>query len=102
MAKAIFNVLFNVIIAFANTLFLPINTILSTFVPNLSQAISNTITGFNIFCSNLLAWGFAILPPNARYLVIFYLTFLVSYYTISYSIHAVVWVINVIKKLPLA
>lgn len=102
MAKAIFNVFFNVLIAFANVIFLPINNIISGLVPNLSQAISNVTSGINLYLSSLLAWGFNLLPPMSRYLVIFYLGFKIMYYTISYSVYGVVWVINVIKKLPLA
>lgn len=102
MAKAIFNVFFKVLISIANIVLLPINTILSTFVPNLSQAITNITNAINVFLGNGLAYFFNLLPPISRYFVTFYLGFLVVYYTVSYSVHGVIWLIHVLKKLPLA
>lgn len=101
MAKVILNVLFTAIVGIANIILLPINTALNVFIPDLSRAINYITTAINLFLTNGLAWGFYILPPVCRYFVVFYLTFLVSYYTISYSVHGIVWLIKIIKKLPL-
>lgn len=102
MAKAIFNVLFNVLVGLANLILFPINATINGLVPNLSQAITNITNAMNVFLGNGLAYFFNLLPPNSRYFVTFYLGFLVIFYTISYSIHGIVWLIHVIKKLPLA
>lgn len=102
MAKIIFNVLFEILLAIANIILFPINSALSTFVPNLSTAITNITNGINVFITNALMYFFSILPPNCRYLIVFYLGFLVIFYTISYTLHGVMWVIKIIKKLPLA
>lgn len=102
MAKAIFNVLFGAMVGLANLILLPINTALTTFLPDLSNAITNVTTAITLFLGNGLAYFFNLLPPTSRYFVLFYLTFLVGFYTISYTIHGIIWLIKVIKKLPLA
>lgn len=102
MAKAIFNVLFEVISGIAAVILLPINTAINVFMPDVSRIINTLTTAINVLISNGLNWGFNILPPNAQQFLMFYLAFLVSFYTISYTIHGIVWLIKVIKKLPLS
>lgn len=49
MGKAIFNVLFKVLVSLANIILSPLNAAVSTFVPNLSNMISYTTQGIAYF-----------------------------------------------------
>lgn len=101
MAAKIFNILFGAIYGIAQLFLLPINTLISTMFPNMSEAVNHVINGINLFLGNGLMWGFNLLPPISRSLVLTYLSFLVIYYTITISVHSIIWVLNVLKKLPL-
>lgn len=101
MAKAIFNVFFKVIKGIANIILQPVNALVVTIFPN----FSNLITAFNnaimLFLGNGIAYFFHIFPPNTRNLVIIWLTFLISYYSISFTIHGILKVYKLIKQIKI-
>lgn len=97
IAQAIFNVLFGVIVGLANIFLAPINAIVSTFIPDLSSAINSFTSGLNLV-SSLFSYFSYLVPPNTRALIVLYLTFLISYYTISFSVHAIIRIVEIIKK----
>ena len=102
MAKALFNVLFNVFVALLNLILLPINSVLESFFPNVTEILTTLTTGINLFLGNGIAYFTNMLPPLTQRFILVYLGFLVTFYTLSFTIHAIIWAINVIKKLPLA
>lgn len=101
MAKALFSVLFKVIKAIANVILAPINLLVVNLLPNFSSLITTFNNAVSTFINNGVMFFFNILPPNARTLVILWLTFLVSYYSISLSIHFVLKVYKLIKQIKI-
>ena len=101
MAKAIFTVFFKVIVALTNIVLAPVNLLIMNLFPDLS----NLMTSFNHVISNYfgsgMAWFFTILPVNVRGFVVIYLTILISYYTISISVHAILKVYTIIKNIKI-
>lgn len=99
--KYFFNALLNFLVSVCNIFLAPINSIVSTYFPNVTQVINL----FNSMVRNYLGSGityfFSILPPNARNLVFLYITFLISFYTISLLVHAVIKVIEIIKAVKI-
>lgn len=98
MAKAIFQVLFSIIVAITNIFLAPINALVVNLVPDLS----NLITFFNngvLTIGSKLAYFSSMLPPTTKTCITIYLTFLISYYGISYTIHGILKVIQIIKAI---
>lgn len=99
MAKAIFNVLFKVLKSVLNIILLPINTLLVGVFPDFSNMISTFNSLISTYIGNTLSYFSSILPPTTRTLILIYLGFLVSYYTISYSVHAIIKIFKIIQKI---
>lgn len=101
MFKALFNVLFSVITAIVNVILTPINLLVANLFPDLNSMLNS----FNYVLDNYLGSGisyfFSFLPPGCRSVIIIYLTFLVSYYTISISAHAIMKVYTIIKNIKI-
>lgn len=101
MFKALFNVLFGVITGIVNIVLTPINALVSTLLPDVSDMVGT----FNIVLDNYIGDGvtyfFSILPPNCRAFIIVYLTFMISYYTISISVHGFIKVYAIIKNIKI-
>lgn len=101
MFKILFDVLFGVISGIANVVLTPINLLVATLVPDTARLISTFNAAVNYFIGTPLNYFFSILPSNCRTFVILYLTFLVGYYTISISVHAILKVYTIIKNIKI-
>jgi hypothetical protein len=101
MAKAIFEVLFRVIVSLTNVFLAPINALLVNFFPDTSNLINTFNNNITLYIGNNLAYFSSMLPPTTRGLIIFYLTFLISYYTISFSIHGILKIVRIIKAVKI-
>lgn len=101
MAKAIFSVFFKVIKGIANVILAPVNLLVVNLFPNFSNLISTFNNAVSLFIGNGIAYFFNILPTNTRNLVLLWLTFLISYYSISLSIHAILKIYKLIKQIKI-
>lgn len=101
MFKALFNVLFSVIIGLVNVILLPVNEAVKFLVPDVATLIATFNKAVSTFFNDSLGYFFSILPPNARTFVLLYLTFLVGYYTISFTVHSIVKVYKIIKAVKI-
>lgn len=99
MAKAIFTVLLKFIKAVADVILSPINALVVNLVPDLSNLISSFNAGVTQVIGPNLAFFGAMLPPNTRTLILFYLGFLVAYYSISIGIHAILKILHIIQRI---
>lgn len=99
MAKAIFKVFFGIIETLVNVVLTPINLLIDGLFPSFAGLINN----FNYVLNNYLGTGiryfFSILPSGVRTMVLLYLSILVSYYTITISVHAILKLYTVIKNI---
>ena len=99
MFKALFNVLFSVITGLVNVVLAPINLLVSNLLPDFSEMVATFYYVLNNIIGSGFTYFFSILPPHCRSVVIIYLTFLVSFYTVSISAHAILKVYTVIQKI---
>lgn len=99
MAKAIFNVIFKILKTILNIVLLPINTLIVGVFPDFSNMISKFNNVVSTYIGNGLSYFAYMLPSTARNLIVVYLTFLISYYTISYSVHAIIKLFKIIQKI---
>lgn len=99
--KYFFNALLNFLVAICNIFLAPVNTIVSTYFPDVSSLITSFTNVVNNYIGNGVAYFMAILPPNTRNLVLLYISCLLAFYTISLLVHAVIKVIEIIKAVKI-
>lgn len=101
MAKAIFKVFFNIIIMLVNIVLAPINALVEGLFPDFSNLVNSFTEFLNQFFTPALNWFFSILPPNCQTLILLWLIFLVSFITITISVHTIMKVYTIIKNMKI-
>lgn len=99
--KFFFDTLLNFLVSVANIFLAPINTIITTYFPDVSSLISSFTNAVNNYLGNGISYFFSILPTNTRTLVLLYITILIAFYTISFLVHAVIKIIEIIKAVKI-
>lgn len=99
MARAIFKVFFGIIETLVNVVLAPINLLIAGLFPSFSGLINNFNYVLNNYIGNGIRYFFSILPPTTRSMVLLYLSIMVSYYTITISVHAILKLYTVIKNI---
>lgn len=99
MGKAIFKVFFSIINGIVSVILSPVNTLVSGVFPDFSNMVNTFNSVVNTYIGGGVTWFFAILPPGTRSVVLIYLSFLVGYYTVSISLHAILKVYTIIKNI---
>lgn len=101
MGKAIFSVLLKFIKSVVNTLLSPINLLVVNLLPDLSSMISTFNQGVTAYIAPNLAFFAHLLPPITKSLILVYLAFLITFYTITVTAHAILKVIEIIKTVKI-
>lgn len=101
MAKIIFKVFFAIIKTVANGILALVNPIVANVFPSFSSMVAQFNSYVDTYFTSGLNYFFHILPPNARNLIILYLTILLSYYTITITVHAILKVYTIIKNIKI-
>lgn len=99
MINAILNGILKVITTLLNVFLLPVNLLVNTIFPDMSQAIGHFNNFVNTYLGSPLAFFFNLLPPIFRSIVILWITFIISYYTIYYSYLAIIKIWDIIQKI---
>ena len=89
MAAKILNVLLSLVLSIANVFLAPINTILTNFVPNLTEHLNYFTQGIGLFFTTKLSWFAYMIPPHTKSLIFIYITFLIAYYTAAIALQVV-------------
>ena len=101
MANIIFKVFFAIIKGIATSLLSGVNLLVANLLPNFASLLTALNNSITTFIGGGVTWFFSILPPITKQAVIIYLTFLVSYYTISITLHAILKIIHIIKRVKI-
>lgn len=101
MAKALFNVFFKIIKSVVGIFLAPINALIVNLFPDLSKLISTFNAGVEKLLGSGLGFFAHLLPPTTRVIILLWLAILIGYYTISVSVHLILKVIHIIKKLKI-
>lgn len=99
MAKLIFSVFFGIISSVTNIVLTPINAIVVGLFPNLSGILTTFNNAILIFASSPIGFFAYLLPPTTRSLVLLWLTLLIAYYSVLFTIHVVLKVFRIIKTI---
>lgn len=98
MIKALLNGILTIITSILNVFLLPINALFENLFPDMTSAISTFNNFVNTYVGGTLSYFFSILPPIFRGLLVIWFTFLISYYTIYFSYHALIKIWGIIQK----
>lgn len=99
MINAILKGILKVITTLLNIFLLPVNLLIENLFPDMTQAIQHFNDFVNTYLSTPLAYFFNLLPPIFKSILLLWLTFIVSYYTIYYSYLAIIKIWDIIQKL---
>lgn len=99
MAKALFNVLFKIIQSALQIGLAPINLLVVNLFPDFSTLISTFNNNVNTYIGTKIGFFSILIPPFTKSLIILYLTFLISYYTISFSAHIIIKIFKIIQRI---
>lgn len=100
--KVIFTLFMQFMVSITNFFLYPVNQAISTAFPDFNNLINefDRYLGY-LFRGNYLTYFFNILPPTTKSVLLFYLTCLVVYYTLSFVVHGIVKVIEIIKNVKI-
>lgn len=104
MINAILKGLLNFIGNLIGIIFTPIDLIIDTAFPSLTNYISNInsqVDTLASFCSYAFGWFWNLIPPLTQGILTLYLTLLIAFYTISLTTHAVIKIIEIIKAIKI-
>lgn len=99
MINAIFKGLFKVVNYVIELVLTPVNLLVSHLFPDFSQMIGSFTYAVDTYIGGGLAYFFSLLPGVTRYVVLLYLSVLISYYTISVSLFAITKIWSLIQKI---
>lgn len=99
--KFLFVTLINFIVSIANVFLYPVNTAVSSAFPSFAQNITDFTSLCTRYLGSGLAYFFSMLPPNTRNLVLLYLSLLLICYTVSFSVHLITKIIQIIKQVKI-
>lgn len=99
MINAILKGLLSMLQTIVNIILTPINALISGIFPDFSNLISNFTNFVNNYIGGSLGWFSSLLPPITRSIIVFWLTFLVGYYSIAWGYRAVVLAWKLIQKI---
>lgn len=99
MAKAIFSVFFKIIKGIVSVLLSPVNLLVTNLFPDFTNLINTFNNAVTTYIGAPLGYFFNILPPNCRTAIILYLSILITYYTTSLTIHAILKIYKLIKNI---
>lgn len=101
MAKALFNVFFKIIKSVVGIFLAPVNALVVNLFPDLSQLLTTFNAGVEALLGTGLGYFAHLLPPTTRVIILLWLAILLAYYGITVSVHLILKVIHIIKKLKI-
>ena len=99
MINALLNGILKVITTLLNVFLLPINLLIDNLFPDMTEAISHFNNFVTTYLGSPLSYFFNLLPPIFKSIMLLWLTFLVSYYTVYYSYLAIIKIWSIIQKI---
>lgn len=97
MFKALFNIILNMLGTLVQLVTYPINSIITSNMPDLSSKIADVVSTLSSIFDTIL-WGLGLLPDVLITTLIFILTIEIAKHTIVIGTHALIKVWNLIQK----
>lgn len=101
MIKLLFNAFFSVIKSIVAIFMTPINLLVVGLFPNLATIITNFNNGVNTYIGRPIAYFSSMLPPITRSVILIWFGVLIAYYGVSFSVHVILKIIEIVKKVKI-
>lgn len=101
MAKAIFKVFFAIIKKVVDIILAPINLLVVNLFPDLSQILTTFTLALNRVLGGTIGFFSHLLPPTTRLIILLWFSVLISYYGMLFSVHVILKIIEIIKKVKI-
>lgn len=98
MFQALFNLIFNLLATLIQVVLLPINSLVDSLLPDLTDKISYLNNNIPSLFNNI-NWFINILPTYTRTVLLFAIEIMIVKYTIYIATHGVVKIWNLFQKL---
>lgn len=98
MFTALFNIIINLLASIIQIVCWPINSIITTTMPNVSSWITNATSSINTIIS-YMRWAIGILPPIVIEMIAFILLVEIAKHTIFKSTHILSKIWTIIQKI---
>ena len=100
MFKALFTIIINILATLVQIVCLPINAVITSALPNLSNTITQVINSINSAFTGM-GWALSILPTPVIASLTFILGCEIAKHTIYVSTYALIKIFNILQKLKL-
>ena len=98
MFKALFNIIINLLATVIQIAVLPINSIITNTMPDLSSKIGEVTSTFNSAFTSI-SWALSLVPDQIISTLLFILTIEIAKHSIYVSTHTLIKVWNLFQKL---
>jgi len=98
MFKALFNIIINLLATLIQLVCLPINTVISSTMPNLSDKILEVTNVLNTLFDSI-TWAIGLVPDSIVTTLLFIITIEIAKHTIFLSTHTLIKIWNLFQKL---
>ena len=99
MIKSLLTGILKIIVKVLNIVLLPINLLIENIFPDMTTSIQAFNNFVNTYLGSTLTYFFHILPPIFRSILVVWLTFVISYYTVYYTYITLMKIWNIIQKI---
>ena len=98
MIKAILNGILSALTGIVNFLLTPLNALVSTVFPDMSNAIATFNNFVNNYLGNNLSYFLSMFPPTFKTLLVLFFTFCIGYYSFYFAYLGITKIFNIIQK----
>ena len=98
MAKIFFDFILSVLTSLIQIIVLPLNVLITTLLPDISNKILEVSTALNGFF-NGITWGLGLLPNSLVATLLFILSVEVARYSIFVSSHVITRIFDIIRRI---
>ena len=99
IAGGLVDLIINLLALMINIVIIPIDFLVSTFFPNLSLQIQHFNEGLSLLATSPIGFIMYHIPPYTRGLLLVYVSFMISYYTIIWTYRRIIIIPRVIQKI---
>lgn len=99
MAKVLLTVFLGFIVTCLNFFLAPINLVIDTLFPSFATYIGTYNMVLTDYVGPMVGYVFHILPPLTRALIVFWFGFMITFYTVTYSLHAILKIKTMIHNI---
>lgn len=99
LGSGLINLILKILGVLINIILLPIDALISTIFPDFSTLITNFNNNLNVLFGNSISYIMYHIPPLTKYVILFYITLLIGYYSVKYVYRGMILLPKIINKI---